>query len=109
MKVQDPNLTALPVPAARSGASGASGRLGSVSTNPALAAAGGDRVDLSPLSGTVARVLGADAQSRSARTAALSQSYAAGQYAADTARVSHALVSETVSASAAQKVAGSKK
>ena len=66
-------------------------------------------MDLSPLSGTVARVLGADAQSRSARTAALSQAYAAGRYVADAAQVSHALVGETVSASAAQKVAGSKK
>lgn len=97
MKIEDPNLTASlaagqaqPFRAIAAYSQPKSGQAGAVP---------GDRVDLSHLGGSLARTLAADAQSRAGRIEALAARFQSGNYAADAASTSRAIVREALSAS----------
>jgi anti-sigma28 factor (negative regulator of flagellin synthesis) len=61
-------------------------------------AAGADRVELSDLTGGLARALEADASQRRARVEGLAADYAAGRYQVDARAVSQAIIAETLAA-----------
>jgi flagellar biosynthesis anti-sigma factor FlgM len=63
-------------------------------TTASRAGAGADRVELSDLTGTLARAVGADAQARAGRVERLASEYAEGRYRVDSKAVSRALVAE---------------
>jgi hypothetical protein len=57
-----------------------------------------DRVEISALTGGLARTLEAYEKSRASRVESLAQSYAAGQYQAEPRAVSRAIIAETLAA-----------
>src|SRR5579863_3702936 len=65
----------------------------------------GDRVELSSLTGALARTLTADAQQRADRVASLAGQFQSERYTADAKAASRGLVNETLSASAEPKAA----
>ena len=101
MKVQDTNLagtapSAAPPAGAVTPQSGLSrphtGTLGS-----------GDRVELSGFAGKLGATLAAQSGARAARVAALAVAYQSGRYRPDANATSHAIIQETLGASAAEK------
>ena len=95
MRIDDRNLTGNP--ASQTGKADQAqevARQAESKPQQARAAAGGDRVELSGLTGGLARALEADASQRQVRVEKLADDYTAGRYQVDSMAVSKAMVAE---------------
>ena len=101
MKVLDTNL--MGASATTQSPAAAPPRQSGLTAPSAESSASGDRVELSGFTGKLGAVLGAQAQGRATRVAALSTEYQAGTYSADPQQTSRALVQETLSTAAGEK------
>jgi anti-sigma28 factor (negative regulator of flagellin synthesis) len=100
MRIDERNLSGNQ--AAQTGKTGQTQEIGKragLGKQGAGAAMGDDRVELSTLSGSVARALEADAQQRQARLEKLSTDYAAGRHQVDARTISKAIVADLLSKS----------
>ncbi|HTT65335.1 MAG TPA: flagellar biosynthesis anti-sigma factor FlgM [Bryobacteraceae bacterium] len=102
MKV-DVNVTGSSIGTGRTEPAGGLGREEGVRAAGARVPGSPDRVELSDLTGKLAAILAGQQATRAARVQSLAQEYASGGYSVDAREVSRALVSETVSATAAGK------